>query len=93
MRRLLSCLALLGAACSSPDVTPPPDGSTTDGTLADASGNQDADAARDAGATDPIVAECVTKINAYRAKVSAPPVTSKTDQAACAVDQATQLVG
>jgi hypothetical protein len=50
--------------------------------------------AQDASATDASddgpTSECVAKINAYRAKVSAPPLASKDDEVACALDQATK---
>ncbi len=80
-------LTLVG--CSSPDS--PPDGSTgTDG-----SGQTDASDAGTVGdgsdgAIDPVTTDCVNKINTYRAKVLAPPVTSKSVQIACAVNQATK---
>lgn len=78
-------------SCSSPDVTPPKDGSTdTDGSQTDATDEKaPADTGPDA-AIDPVTADCVAKINTYRTKVSAPPVTSKSSQIACAVSQATK---
>jgi len=69
------------------------DGSVPDGAegadAADAAASDVADAPTDAPADGP-TSECVAKINAYRAKVSAPPVTSKDDEVSCALDQATK---
>jgi hypothetical protein len=46
--------------------------------------------ASDDGSADAATSECVAKINAYRAKLGSPPVTSRDDEIACALDQATK---
>src|SRR5947209_3784470 len=92
MTRRLAAIVLIASphwmGCSSPDA-PAPDGSTDSSVQTDGKDDVVSDAASDAG-TDPVVTACIEKINAYRAKVSAPPVTSKSAQVPCAVDQATK---
>ena len=44
----------------------------------------------DASAEASVTTDCIAKINAYRAMVAAPPVTSRDDEVACATDQATK---
>jgi hypothetical protein len=56
---------------------------------ADATASDVVEESTDAPA-DGATTECIAKINAYRAKLSAPPVTSKDDEVACALDQATK---
>lgn len=82
-------IALLAVGCSSNDQSPPPDGS-----VSDSGSDASADApANDASGEASVTSDCVTKINAYRAKVSAPPVASKSTEVACATDQATKGAG
>lgn len=58
--------------------------------LEDGSPTDAADAAPADATWDSATTECIAKINAYRAKVGAPPVTSKDDEVSCALDQATK---
>jgi hypothetical protein len=81
-------LAALSACSSSP---PGGDDGGQDAPGGDAT--EDAppsDAAADAGADDSSASACIAAINHYRALVDAAPVTRKTDEEACAVDQATK---
>jgi hypothetical protein len=82
---LLSC-----AACSSSgDGAPsgPTDASSNDA-VPDSSDATSSDGLADRAETDPVPIDCTAKINAYRAKVSAAPVTLFVDDVACAGDQA-----
>jgi len=86
-------VAALATACSSESSSGPAaveDSSTKDSTV-DAPSDSAIPDVDDSVASDgdaAVTNECIEKINVYRAKVGAPPVTSKSDQVACAADQA-----
>ncbi len=79
----------VGDSGTSADTSSPPiDGAVTetgaaDGNIADGAG---VDGSSDAGGT--LSDKCITKVNAYRAKVGAPPIARKVDQEVCAASQA-----
>ena len=85
MRPLIAFVFVLG--CSS-GPSGPPDASTSEAGPSDAT-MSDAPPS-DASAEASVTTDCIAKINAYRAMVAAPPVTSRDDEVACATDQATK---
>jgi hypothetical protein len=88
IRFRFSCLGFVLLAGCGTSAPPGGDGgldATADQNAIDASDASSSDASDDSSATT-----CIAAINQYRAMVDAAPVTRKTDEEACATDQATK---